>query len=72
MGGPIAETSGLPMGALAQEFTTTGDVMRVLNGDSRIRGADGFYYYSRTVVGPYVILSPAVLTIEDNAVLAVI
>ena len=57
---------GLPLGALPAEYTTTGDVATVLNGDSRIRSN-----YTRVCVGPYVINDPAVLAIEDNAVLGV-
>lgn len=70
-GGARMDFSGLPLGALPAEFDTTGDVMRGPNGDSRIRGQDGIYYYSRIVAGPYGV-SFGVLTIEDNAVLMVL
>lgn len=63
---PISETSGMPLGTLPSEYTATGDVATTLNGDSRIRSN-----YSRVCVGPYVINDPAVLVIEDNAVLGV-
>jgi hypothetical protein len=65
-GVPFMEMSGLPLGALASEYTTTGDVATTLNGDSRIRAN-----YARVVDGPYTINDPAVLSIEDGAILGV-
>lgn len=70
-GGARMDFSGLPLGAMPAEFDTTGDVMRAPNGDSRIRGQDGIYYYSRVVAGPYSV-SFGTLTIEDNAILMVL
>lgn len=70
--GSMMDFSGMPRGSLPGELDTTGDVLRLLQGDSRIRGADASYVYSRVVCGPYIINDPAVLSIEDNAVLAVI
>jgi len=69
--GARMDFSGLPLGAMPAEFDTTGDVMRSPNGDSRIRGQDGTYYYSRVVAGPYNVLF-GTLAIEDNAILVVL
>jgi hypothetical protein len=68
----IAAPMGIPLGTSPADPSDTGDVLRFVNGDSRVRGADGFYPYSRTVAGPYVIFDPAVLTIEDNAIVTVL
>lgn len=69
---PDNRTMGMPLGVMPNDFGATGDVMRFVNNDSTVRGADGYYPYSRTVAGPYVIFDPAVLTIEDNAIVTVI
>lgn len=64
---PLQEISGIPLGALPSEYTTTGDVATTLNGDSRIRAN-----YSRVLVGDLLINDPAELVIEDDGELLVL